>query len=91
MLEIRPVAKHQVDAFDNIMKCISHVIFLMLEQASLPQEIRVVDDLVKQFIRNNPRSPKTNDTILHLCMSKENVVESPYFYSVKVSIRRCIG
>lgn len=35
--------------------------------------------VVEQLINNNIRSTCTNDTLLHLCVSRLNVIKSGYF------------
>lgn len=79
LLTIRPQNKRQMDNFDKILKCITYLIFLMLQLVRTDQQMVVVTKLITDLIRINPRSATTEDTLLHLCVSKLNVIKSGYF------------
>ncbi|XP_067007719.2 protein fem-1 homolog A [Anabrus simplex] len=79
LLEIRPVQKRQQESFDRILKCITHLIYLMVERAKTDAQKQRVRELVTALIRSNPRSAVTGDTLLHLCVSRLNTIKSSYF------------
>lgn len=79
LLQIRPVYRKQQENFDRVLKCITHLIYLLLKTAKTVQEKRLVFTSVQGIVRANIRSACTNDTLLHLCVSRLNVIKSGYF------------
>lgn len=79
LLTIRPVHKRQMDSFDRILKCITHLIYLMLETAKTKEDNEIVTELVVNLVKINPRTASTDDTLLHLCVSRLNTIRSSYF------------
>lgn len=79
LLTIRPVYNQQADFFDKILNCITHLIYLMLETATSDEQMEEVKYLVTDLIRKNVRSVNSEDSILHLCVSKLNIIKSTYF------------
>lgn len=79
LLMVRPQYKRQIENFDKILKCITHLIYLMLQSAKTEEQKNLVRDLVTDLIRINPRSASTEDTLLHLSISKLNTIRSGYF------------
>ncbi|RZC37495.1 Fe hyd lg C, Ank 2 and/or zf-C3HC4 3 domain containing protein [Asbolus verrucosus] len=79
LLTIRPVYKRQVDFFDKILKCVTHLIYLMVETAKTSEQIETVLCLITNLVRMDPRSVLTEDSLLHLCVSKCNTIRSSYF------------
>lgn len=76
---IRPSHKKQIDSFDRILKCITHLIYLMLQTIKNVEQMLYVKEHIKNLIRVNPKSIITEDTLLHLCVSKLNTLRSSYF------------
>lgn len=90
LLTIRPVHKRQMDSFDRILKCITHLIYLMLETAKTRDDNKIVTELVVNLVRINPRTASTEDTLLHLCVSRLNTIRSSYFVDEDPVVRiRC--
>ncbi|XP_044755907.1 protein fem-1 homolog C [Coccinella septempunctata] len=79
LLTIRPVYKRQADFFDKILKCITHLIYLMIENAVSKEQKDLVEEHVKSLIQIDPRTVGTQDSLLHLCVSKMNTIWSSYF------------
>ncbi|CAG9858850.1 unnamed protein product [Phyllotreta striolata] len=79
LLTIRPVYKRQADFFDKMLKCITHLIYLMVETMTSDEEILFVKKLVTDFLKKNIRCVIVDDTILHLCVSIFNTIKSNYF------------
>ncbi|CAG9821966.1 unnamed protein product [Phaedon cochleariae] len=79
LLTIKPVYKRQADFFDKMLKCITHLIYLMIETISMDEERKLVVMLVSDFLKKNLRCVAVEDTILHLCVSKLNTLRSSYF------------
>lgn len=71
--------KRQVDSFDRILKCITHLIYLLLQTAKTAEHKALVKSLVTNLNRVNPRTIILEDTLLHLCVSKTNTLRSTYF------------
>ncbi|XP_031787404.1 protein fem-1 homolog C isoform X1 [Nasonia vitripennis] len=79
LLEQRPVHKKQRENYDRILKCVTHLIYLLIETASTPAEEFETRMLVHKLVKKNPRSSSTEDTLLHLCVSSLNTINSSYF------------
>lgn len=79
LLEIHPVQKRQQESFDRILKCITHLIYLLVETGRTPEQKEIVHKIVSDLICSNPRSASTGDTLLHLCVSRLNTIKSSYF------------
>lgn len=52
---------------------------LLISTAKSDEERDLVNESVRQLVRNNIRSAITNDTLLHLSVSRLNVIKSGYF------------
>lgn len=78
-MTIKPVYKRQADFFDKILRCITHLIYLMIELAKTNEQIQTVISLISYLIKLNPTSVYNEDTILHLCVSRSNTIRSSYF------------
>ncbi|XP_037043236.1 protein fem-1 homolog CG6966 [Bradysia coprophila] len=79
LLQIRPVHKKQQENFDRVLKCVTHLIYLMVKCAKEEHEKRKVFNSVQTLVLGNIRSAITNDTLLHLSVSRLNVIKSSYF------------
>ncbi|XP_014255354.1 protein fem-1 homolog CG6966 [Cimex lectularius] len=79
LLDIRPVYKRQQESFDRILKCLTHLIYLMVETAKTEEEKSLVKKSVRELVKANPHSASTGDTLLHLCVSRLNTIKSSYF------------
>lgn len=107
--------RKQQENFDRVLKCVTHLIYLLVATAKTDDEKKIVcilsilcfvhreysiecvrnqfqvNENVKKLVRNQIRSACTNDTLLHLCVSRLNVIKSGYFNDgtpVGVSIHR---
>ncbi|KAK0165341.1 hypothetical protein PV328_003860 [Microctonus aethiopoides] len=81
LLEQRPVHKRQQDSYDRILKCVTHLIYLLVETAQTSEQKTETRQLVHKLVKQNPRSASTEDTLLHLCVSRLNTLTSSYFTS----------
>ncbi|XP_014272256.1 protein fem-1 homolog A isoform X2 [Halyomorpha halys] len=79
LLDIRPVYKRQQESFDRILKCLTHLIYLLVETAKTEEQKETVRESVRTLVRANPHSACTGDTLLHLCVSRLNTIKSSYF------------
>ncbi|GJQ75780.1 hypothetical protein Trydic_g17851 [Trypoxylus dichotomus] len=79
LLMVRPQYKRQLENFDKILKCITHLIYLMLQTSKTKDQRHLVVELVANLIRINPKSAINDDTLLHMCVSKLNTIRSGYF------------
>ncbi|XP_053619758.1 protein fem-1 homolog C [Plodia interpunctella] len=77
-LQPRPVHKKQAETFDRALRCATHLVFLLLQTAA-PHERARAAALVRELVHADVRSAHTGDTLLHLCVSRLNVVRSTYF------------
>lgn len=78
-LAVRPVYKKQAETFDRALRCVTHLVFLLLETASAPDQRLDVRRRVVRLLQADVRSAHTGDTLLHLCVSRLNVIRSTYF------------
>jgi hypothetical protein len=79
LLAIKPVYKKQQDNFDKILKCITHLIFLILETAGNDQDkLDLIYVNVFRLVRNEI-STSNHDSLLHMCVSRLNYVKHGYF------------
>lgn len=79
LLAIRPVYKKQQDNFDKMLKCITHLIYLMLETAdNCEKKLALVYTNVFMLVRNEITT-SNHDSLLHMCVSRLNFVKHGYF------------
>lgn len=78
-LAVRPVHKKQAETFDRALRCVTHLLFLLLETAATPDQRLDVRRRVVRLLQADVRSAHTGDTLLHLCVSRLNVIRSTYF------------
>jgi Ankyrin repeat len=79
LLAIKPVYKKQQDNFDKILKCLTHLIYLLLETAGdCEEKINLIHSGVFKLVRDDIRT-SNNDTLLHMCVSRLNYVKHGYF------------
>lgn len=61
------------------MKCVTHLIYLLVETGETNEEKTLTKQLVHELVKQNPRSAQAEDTLLHLCVSSLNTIETSYF------------
>lgn len=71
--------RKQQENFDRILKCLTHLMYLLISTAKSEDDRELVNGSVRKLVRNNIRSAITNDTLLHLSVSRLNVIKSGYF------------
>lgn len=79
LLMIRPVYKRQADFFDKVLRCITHLIFLLNSTAFCEEQRDMVEKEVKALVQIDPKTFSTQDSLLHLCVSRNNTIWSSYF------------
>lgn len=79
LLEIHPINKRQQESYDRILRCITHLVYLLVKTARTEKDRRTVYSLVSDLIRYNPCSASFGDSLLHLCVSRLNTIKSSYF------------
>lgn len=87
LLTVRPVYKRQADFFDKMLKCITHLIHLMLETATTEHDRETVTELIRDLVKKNVKCVALEDSILHLCVSKLNTIRSSYFLDEEAVVR----
>lgn len=85
-MQHRPVHKRQRESYDRILKCVTHLIYLLTKTAQNEDEVTEMRSLVQDLVMKNPRSSSTEDTLLHLCVSHLNTISSSYFNPDEVHI-----
>ncbi|XP_057340962.1 protein fem-1 homolog A [Microplitis mediator] len=80
-LQQHPIHRKQQDNYDRILKCVTHLIYLLIQTAQTDEQKAETRQLVHKFVKQNPRSAFTGDTLLHLCLSSINTISSSYFNS----------
>lgn len=79
LLAIRPVYKKQQDNFDKMLKCITHLIYLMIATAGDSEEkTHLIHTAVYKIVKHDIRT-SNQDTLLHMCVSRLNFVKHGYF------------
>lgn len=78
LLQIRPIYRKQQENFDRILKCLTHLLYLLLATAKTEEDTEKIHTAVKRLIMNDIRSSCTRDTLLHLTTSRLNVIKSGY-------------
>lgn len=78
LLTIRPIYKRQVDFYDKTLKCVTHLIYLMIKTAITHEQRQTAAHLISNLVKQDPRSVSSEDTLLHLCASKSNTIRSTY-------------
>lgn len=63
-----------MDSYDRILKCIAHLIYLLLEIAKTEEQENIVMKIITDLIRVNPTTILSGDSLLHLCVSKLNTL-----------------
>lgn len=84
--------KRQRDNYERILKCVTHLIYLLVEKAKSDEQKVLMHQLVHGLVKQNPRSVYIEDTLLHLCVSSSNTINSSYFTSaddIHVSMNFC--
>ncbi|CAH2058936.1 unnamed protein product, partial [Iphiclides podalirius] len=90
-LSARPVHKKQAETFDRALRCVSHLLYLLLQAeaeaeaeagagAGVQEERRSeLRARVRRLVAADVRSAHTGDSLLHLAVSQLNVIRSTYF------------
>ena len=87
LLAIKPVYKKQKDNFDKILKCITHLIFLMLATAGKDEtKLHLIHTGVYKIVKHDIRT-SNQDTLLHMCVSRLNFVKHGYFADHNLSAK----
>lgn len=85
LLTIRPIHKKQQDNFDKILKCITHLIYLLVSTAGSSEEkLHLVHTVVFRILKLDIRT-SNQDTLLHMCVSRLNYVKHGYFTEQNVT------
>lgn len=71
--------KSQADTFDRALRCVTHLVYLLHERAESRGERAQAAAAVRGLVQADVRSAHTRDTLLHLCVSRLNVIRSTYF------------
>lgn len=87
LFQMRPVYKRQRDSYDKILKCVTHLIYLLIQTATTNETRAEARQLVHDLVKQNPRSASTEDTLLHLCVSTLNTITSSYFTADDVQVQ----
>lgn len=79
LLSIRPIYKKQQDNFDKMLKCITHLIYLMISTGARSEEkLHLIHTAVYKIVKCGI-STSNQDTLLHMCVSRLNYVKHGYF------------
>ena len=78
--------KRHRESYDRMLKCVTHLIYLLIETAQTSDEKMEMRQLVHGLVRKNLRSASTEDTLLHLCVSSLNTINSSYFSADDVQV-----
>ncbi|KOC59247.1 Protein fem-1 like protein C [Habropoda laboriosa] len=84
LLEKRPVHKRQRESYERILKCVTYLIYLLVQTGTSDEEKALTRKLVRNLVKQDPRSAYTEDTLLHFCVWKTNTVSSTIFPHLEV-------
>lgn len=79
LLEIHPINKRQQESYDRILRCLTHLLYLLVNSVRTVEERQKMYALVGNLIQCNITSASTGDSLLHLCVSRLNTIKSSYF------------
>lgn len=71
--------KGQRDNYERILKCVGNLICLLVETGTSDDEKLLTRISICNLVKQNPTSSYTEDTLLHLCISRINTVSFTYF------------
>ncbi|XP_055634118.1 protein fem-1 homolog A-like [Toxorhynchites rutilus septentrionalis] len=78
LLSVQPISRVQQDNHDNTVRCLTHLIYLLLSTAGNQTERRLVESSVRDLLRHDIRCVRTNESLLHLSVSRLKMLESEY-------------
>ncbi|XP_017047101.1 protein fem-1 homolog C [Drosophila ficusphila] len=79
LLLLRPVFRRQQENYDRVMRCLAHLIYLLINTVHTEAQNKLICQAVHEaVVVGNLRSASTADTMLHLCASRLNVIKSGY-------------
>ncbi|XP_043652193.1 protein fem-1 homolog A [Drosophila teissieri] len=79
LLLLRPVFRRQQENYDRVMRCLAHLIYLLINTVHTEAQNKLIRQAVHEaVVVGNLRSASTADTMLHLCASRLNVIKSGY-------------
>ncbi|XP_066581895.1 protein fem-1 homolog C [Prorops nasuta] len=84
LLEKRPVYNRQQENYDRMLKCVTHLLYLLVEIANSDEEEFIIKQKVRDLVKRNPCTTFTEDSLLHLCVSSMNTITSSYFRTENV-------
>ncbi|XP_032596317.1 protein fem-1 homolog C isoform X2 [Drosophila grimshawi] len=80
LLQVRPVFRRQQENYDRVLRCLAHLIYLLINTVHTEDQRKVIYETVHEtVVVGNLRSASTADTLLHLSASRLNVIKSGYF------------
>ncbi|ALC46268.1 m-cup [Drosophila busckii] len=86
LLRVRPVFRKQQENYDRAMRCLAHLIFLLINTVHTEAERKIIFQTVHDtVVVGNLRSASTADTLLHLGASRLNVIKSGYLTEDNIS------
>ncbi|CAK1594787.1 unnamed protein product [Parnassius mnemosyne] len=90
-LRARPVHKKQAETFDRALRCVTHLLHVLLRTARSAAQRATLRAHVRRLLQADVRSAHTRDTLLHLAVSRLNVVRSTYFADEVAPVFPCLG
>ncbi|XP_065348180.1 protein fem-1 homolog C [Cloeon dipterum] len=78
LLAVEPVYKRQQESFDRILKCLTHLIHLLIAISESEADRSATRELVREAVKCDPRSSH-GDSLLHLVATRNNTIKSTYF------------
>jgi len=80
IVRIRPVYRRQQESYDRCLRCCTHILHLLIKMKdkSLDQIVNL-RQACYTLLRYNLRMCSTGDTLLHMAVSRTNIVRSHFF------------
>ncbi|XP_055634300.1 protein fem-1 homolog C-like [Toxorhynchites rutilus septentrionalis] len=79
LLSIQPVDRSQQKNYDCILRCLLHLMCILLSVAKTKDDHKLIESSVLGLVLNNIRSVQTNETLLHMSVSNMGLMKSDYF------------
>jgi len=79
-VRVRPVYKRQQESYDRCLRCCTHILHLLIKikDKSFDQQVNL-RQACYMLLRYNLRMCSSGDTLLHMAVSRNNIVRSHFF------------
>jgi len=80
LVRVRPIFKRQQESYDRCLRCCTHLLYLLLKvPKKTPSQWAKLRATTRRLVNFGVRMCATGDTILHMAVSRTNIVRSHFF------------